>query len=147
MLVIKNGGPTQLSESSFAVRDLGFGDENLRNPLQEFVLRVAKIEFEAKLSPYYDEWLSEQKKLPGIEGQEEPQYLKALGYPPLSEFMNHSIELNDLFTRFLATDLLYAMLINEGDTGNFDFVINSVDLVETDGDSVNISIRAFARTK
>ncbi len=147
MIIIKNGSPTDLSESSFAIRDLGFGDESLRNPLHKFVLIVKKSHFEASLRAHYDDWLSDQKKQDDFYGQDEPQYLKLLGYPTLSEFMKHPAEFNDFFTSFLATDLLYAVLLGKRDTGTFDFVINSVDRVEAEGNSINISIKAYSRIR
>ena len=147
MIILKNGLATNLSESSFAVRDLGFGDRNIRNPMQQFVLVMDKSDFEAVMRPHYDDWISDQKENRGSSDSNEPAYLEKLGYPSLSEFIKHPTEFNDLFTRFLAPDLLYAVLRGAGDTGKFDFVINSVERVEARENSINISINAYPRSK
>jgi hypothetical protein len=143
MIAHVDGQP--VSPALLTYRDLGFG-QPVEFPLHEYRLVYGRGEFVNLLSEAYREFLADQKADDERTGDPYPAYFQELGYPSLEELFEHPVHLDDAVIRFLWDDLLALTFPDAPRTeGNWKWVINSIDKVETTNDTVVVQGKVFER--
>jgi len=138
MQTLLNGN--EIEAARFGVNDgLNFGRfDGVDRPLVSYELRVTRAELLSRIEGLWNSLVDEMRADDRLD--ETPSALARMGYPTLEGAFAFPASLGEVVETFLAVSVLNAFTpLSSGSM----FVMNSVDAVVVDADSLSISGRCF----
>jgi hypothetical protein len=137
----------RLDPRRIAVRDLNFGQWP-GCPQAPYRLSVRADEMAALIGRIYADFVKDAIDFPNLDDSQATEKLRELGWPDLKDLARSNPDLiGILLAQHIGVDLLHRLFSEPKQPHDLDYVLNSIDAVVVEGDSIVIEGAAFAPCK